>query len=123
MKKMALLGMSLLLFYFSGCATLVNVNKFTNTVYTPVTNPENIEIFHRDYGVAPDVPYTVIAELIVDYVDSKSATELRKEAAKLGADAIIIVGPAAVGTEKITTRNVIKKESGWKAIAIKYKEK
>jgi hypothetical protein len=69
----------------------------------------------------PKRPYIEIAEIILE--DSKSVHKLKKEGAKLGADAIIILGSASIS-------NVCSMYGGWgisagaesgrKAIAIKY---
>lgn len=69
----------------------------------------------------PKKPYIEIAEIILE--ESDSVYELKKAAAKLGADAIIIVGPASIHTSSGWVAfggPSSSQESGRKAIAIKY---
>ena len=122
-KKFNLSVSLLLLFclYFSGCAS-VGVRKLSNIMYTPVANPESIEIYYHGYNDVP-YPYTVVAELTASSKRAtNNATKLRTEAAKLGANAIVITGPKCKRYCTTWTSWIIKSEkTGWKALAIKYK--
>ncbi|GMO64593.1 MAG: hypothetical protein Nk1A_1170 [Endomicrobiia bacterium] len=36
---------------------LLIINKLAEVVYAPVTNPENVDIYHQSYGGMPCAPY------------------------------------------------------------------
>jgi hypothetical protein len=100
------------IFIFSGC---VSINKYTNKTFSPTDS--EIEIYSNTK--LPTRPYIEIGEIIRG---SKNLYKLKKEATELGADAVIIVGPAYPAHNSILPITVIwrLKEKGWKAIAIKY---
>jgi hypothetical protein len=91
----------------------------------PPTDSDEIEVYSTSF---PKKPYIEIAEILIN---SKNVYKLKREAAKLGADAVLIVGSktiigstfgsvvglfsSAFGSASSSTT-----ESGRKAIAIKY---
>ncbi|MDR0398641.1 hypothetical protein [Candidatus Endomicrobiellum devescovinae] len=109
MKKIILV-LLLVCFSFLGC---VSVSRYTNKIYAP-TDANDIEVYST---TLPKRPYIEIAEIILE--DSKSVHKLKKEGAKLGADAIIILGSASIST-RASWVSYVSEESGRKAIAIKY---
>jgi hypothetical protein len=121
----------LVCFCFSGC---LEINRYTSKVY-PIRDENEIEVYSFSL---PKKEYIEIAEILSS---SASVYKLKKEASKLGADAIIIVGPASIDEHSsgsiigsipivggmlsgfsnfITTRSSVTKENGRKAVAIKY---
>jgi predicted SpoU family rRNA methylase len=104
MRKI-LLVLLLGLFVFNAC-TVMHVNKFTENVYEP-TKPEDIVIMTK--RPSRSVKYTELAE--IDFhlnMYGTSYKALKKKAAKLGADALIIVNPTRFSDNKR------------RAVAIKY---
>ncbi|MDR1259766.1 MAG: undecaprenyl diphosphate synthase family protein [Endomicrobium sp.] len=100
MKKLILF--LLFCFYFLG-GTFTNVyayiNKYINEAYK-FTNPEAVEVYSLSIKNIKR-PYIEIAEIMS--ISTKDVSELKKIAAKLGADAIFIVD-----------------RSSYRAVAIKY---
>jgi uncharacterized protein YbjQ (UPF0145 family) len=80
------------------------INKYVNKSYG-ITDPKEIEIY---YTARPIESYTEIAEITLA---SKDIRRLKDEGSKLGANAIIIVGPAYIASME---------ENGWKTVAIRY---
>jgi hypothetical protein len=111
--QLSILMLLLSVFIFQGC---VSINKYTNKTFSSSTDSE-IEIYSNTK--LPTRPYIEIGEIIRG---SKNLYKLKKEATELGADAVIIVGPAYPAHNSILPITVIwrLKEKGWKAIAIKY---
>jgi hypothetical protein len=113
-KKVISLILLFIPFIIMGCITIY---RYDNIRYTP-TNENEIEVYST---TLPQKSYIEIAEIVLE--DSKSVHKLKKEAAKLGADAIIIIGSASISSYVGvwsgwgSSESV---ESGRKAIAIKY---
>jgi hypothetical protein len=102
------------IFIFSGCASM-EVNRYLYEIYPP--NTKEIKIHSI---TLPKEPFIELAEITED---PKDIYKLKEEAAKLGADAIIIIGPAYIkNTYTGSFWNWTKdtKAKGYKAIAIKY---
>jgi peroxiredoxin len=104
------------LFVICSCTT---IHRYNNESYR-ATNENDIEVFSVSQ---PTKPFVEIAEIILE--DSESIKKLKKVAAKLGADAIIITGSASIdGFGYMLGCGLIvasSESSGKKAIAIKYK--
>jgi hypothetical protein len=97
----------------SGC---LEVNRYTAKIYPP-TDEDEIEVYSIS---SPTRPYVEIAEILGS---SKNVYKLKREAYKLGADAIIIVGSNSIKTSFFLASlvpNSVTREKGRKAIAIKY---
>lgn len=130
MKEVILVLTSLLFLCFciSGCTT-VSINRFTETEYSSVEDSEDIEIFHLGHHIP--IPYTELAEITLA---RKNVCKLKEEAAKLGADAVIILGPARTGflSNHINFRRqflslisfglgvAVGSGEGWVALAIRF---
>lgn len=113
MKKLIFVSLCLC---FIGCTT--SMTMYRDPFPVKDDNAE-IDIYHSQ---PPTTNYVEIAEIKVDAIGSasKNIPLLKREARKIGADAIIIMGPAgyiSTGTGAINTS-----EHGLKAIAIKYKD-
>ena len=77
-----------------GCATAVANRYYASTKYPP-KNPQEVQILKQ----APDRPYEVIADF---QSRGESPKSVAKKAAKIGADAVIVVmlgGYYELGTE------------------------
>ncbi|MDR1434747.1 hypothetical protein [Candidatus Endomicrobiellum devescovinae] len=113
MKKMILL-LLLSCFCFAGC---ISTYKYTSKLFPPRDENE-IEVYSI---TLPARPYIEIAEIVGS---SKDVLKLKREAFKLGADAIIIVGSegtkTSVGVCSSSFLTKVTKAGGRKAIAIKY---
>ncbi|MDR1245009.1 MAG: hypothetical protein LBJ98_03420 [Endomicrobium sp.] len=123
MKKMTLF-LLVACFCLTGCASIYT-NRYTSEIFPP-TNKKEIHVYSISY---PKKPYVEIAEILSDSSDSMEVDELKKEAATLGADGIIIIEPNyktrtsyKQGSE--TTVEIIRHTSNagkkLNAIAIKY---
>jgi hypothetical protein len=112
--KNIILFLLLVCFSFSGC---ISVNRYTNKIYPPKDEDE-IEVYSISL---PTRPYVEIAEIVLE--ESESVYKLKKEAAKLGTDAIVIIGSAYMNNVCSAWTNwaiSTSERSGRKAIAIKY---
>jgi hypothetical protein len=76
------------LFFVAGCATAptISTSKYTNVQYTP-TNVNKIEVYSTKL---PKKEYEELAE--IRFSKGRDVMILKEEAAKMGADAIIITG-------------------------------
>jgi hypothetical protein len=124
-------AISIALLICISCFGCVSVHRYINTDYEP-TYLNEIEIFST---VAPKRPYIEIAQIILkSRINEKTINRLKEEAAQLGADAIILLGPAKMGgfnggLTKIISGAIgwtfgayLNEEIGWKTVAIKYIE-
>ncbi len=102
-------------FCFISCATVTMVGSS----YQPKSIDAPIDVFITQ---KPDVPYTEIAIIKCEDLTNKTTIgRIKKNARKLGADAIIITG--AAGTSGYANANGFysSSDSGYSAVAIKYK--
>ncbi|GMO68250.1 MAG: hypothetical protein Nk1A_6950 [Endomicrobiia bacterium] len=112
MGKIFLSATLLLFLCFSGCTTIA-VNKFTNKRFVPIENREDVEIYSFVHNVKK--PFIELAEITIS---KKRVPKLKEKARKLGADAVIIVGPDTSYTYYLW--DIYMSNTGWRAIAIKY---
>lgn len=82
----------LLLFAVTSCAPGVDMVRFTSETFPPNPSVSSVEILEK----MPDRPYIKIAQ--ITYSDSRKTganlqVEIREEAAKLGADAVVFSDP------------------------------
>jgi hypothetical protein len=103
------------LFFVASCATVDTV-KYTDTQYPP-TDASKIEVFSSS---VPKKEYIELGEITLS--SGRSLEKVKAEAAKLGANAIIIVGAARINSYSIGFGNTITtEEEGCKCVAIKFK--
>jgi hypothetical protein len=105
------------LFFVAGCATVI---KYTDTQYPP-TDARKIEVFS---SAVPKREYIELGEIILS--SGKNLEKMKAEAAKLGADAIILTGAASWCTRQTVSILLLKtdeftEEIGIKCVAIKFK--
>jgi hypothetical protein len=102
-----------------------------NAVFEP-TYTEEIEIYSTGF---PIKPYTEIAQIVLkSRITEKTINKLKEEAAKIGANAVIITGPAQKGginggLVKLISGAIgwsigasLEEDIGWKAVAVKYND-
>jgi hypothetical protein len=109
--QLSVLMLLLSVFIFPGCSATnsINVNKYLfDEMYVP-SNIKQIRIHSISF---PKEPFIELATITTE--DIKDMYKLKEEAAKLGADAIVILGPTNI-TDKFGMA-----KSGYKTVAIKY---
>jgi hypothetical protein len=120
------------LFFISGCITVDSVEsaRFRDNQYAP-TDASKIEVFSTSF---PKKEYIGLA--VITLSSGRSLEKVKAEAAKLGADAIIIVGAASIHSIKTSNSNnnsslllnliandtiITTTEEGRQCVAIKFK--
>lgn len=88
MKKFLI---ALLLVSLAGCAStsVVDVDPYDKNISYPPTDPQDVEVFR---AALPNQGVTKIAEITLEGLDwTNMETEFKKQASKLGADAVYLI--------------------------------
>ncbi|GHT54584.1 hypothetical protein AGMMS50233_03000 [Endomicrobiia bacterium] len=113
MKKIISFLFCLCLFFVAGCATISSV-KYTNAEYPP-TDASKIEVYST---TTPKKEYVELAEITLS--SRRELEAVKAEAARLGADAIIVPGPHKVSS-MTSYRDSSTNTKGVRCVAIKFK--
>ncbi|GHT36616.1 hypothetical protein AGMMS49593_01960 [Endomicrobiia bacterium] len=134
MKKIVSFLFCLSLFFVAGCtAATIRSVKYTSAKYPPPTDASKIEVYST---TTPKKEYIELAEITLS--SGRELEGIKVEAARLGADAIILTGPYEINTSTESSKdqqysplllaiimdNIVSKEVeevGVRCVAIKFK--
>ncbi|GHT50006.1 hypothetical protein AGMMS49990_01670 [Endomicrobiia bacterium] len=100
MKKIVSFLFCLCLFFVAGCAATISSVKYTNAEYPPPTDASKIEVYST---TTPKKEYIELAEIALS--SGRELEAVKAEAARLGADAVILTGPYKINTSNKSSKN------------------
>ncbi|GHT60750.1 hypothetical protein AGMMS50222_07050 [Endomicrobiia bacterium] len=113
MKKIVSFLFCLSLFFVAGCVTISSV-RYVSAEYPP-TDASKIEVYST---TTPKKEYIELAEITLS--SGRELEAIKTEAARLGADAIIVPGPHKIGS-MTSYRDSSANTKGVRCVAIKFK--
>ncbi|GHT60746.1 hypothetical protein AGMMS49531_06950 [Endomicrobiia bacterium] len=114
MKKIVSFLFCLSLFFVAGCAAAtISSVKYTSAEYPPPTDASKIEVYST---TTPKKEYIELAEISLS--SGRELVGIKVEAARLGADAIILTGPYEINTSTKSSNKSSKNQQSSSFVAI-----